>query len=39
VSSCLATPPSPLKHLKRIVAWKLESGDIPNRDFGCEMHL
>ena len=31
--------PNPLKPLKRIVAWKLESGDIPNRDFGCEPYV
>jgi hypothetical protein len=30
--------PSSLKHGKRIVGQKLESGDIPNRDLGCEMH-
>ena len=38
-SGYLATPPSSLKHGKRIVGQKLESGDISNRDFGCEMHL
>jgi hypothetical protein len=31
--------PSSLKHGKRIVGQKLESGDISNRDFGCDMRL
>jgi hypothetical protein len=31
--------PTSLKHGKRIVQQKLKSGDIPNRDFSCEMHL